>query len=191
RHVLERPLLADLAVVGDPVDIDRFPPDVAPAGRDPEHVAGLGGGADESQRDEVAARDDVLLLGPDVRQRTDEGAEQSNDAVHAAHLSDGRAVPGGIRGEKGPPPPCVRAVEDLRHEPPGNLDPLVDRQCLTHSSASFFLDDTSLAEGVRYGILETPSPGPSTRVQSLRRNGPARLRSGCGHEDAWTAGARS
>src|SRR5467141_5104895 len=79
RHVFERPLLADLAVVSHSVDVDRVPPDVAPACRDAEHVAGLGGGDDESQRDEVAARDDLLLLGLDVRQRADEGAEQSND----------------------------------------------------------------------------------------------------------------
>ena len=89
----------------------------------------MGGGDDLSQRDEVAARDDVLLLGLDVRQRADEGAEQSGTMVSTPVTS---AMDG----------PCQRAsavkksrarsgvvpVEDLCHEPPGDLDPLVDRR---------------------------------------------------------------
>src|SRR6476659_7805281 len=131
-HVLERPLLADLAVVGDPIDVDGVPPDVSTARRDPKHVAGLGGGDDEPQRDAVAARDRVLLLRSDVRERADEGTEQSDDVVYAGYLCDRRAMPQGIRGEEVPRPLWVLPVEDFRHEPPGHLDPLVDRQRLTH-----------------------------------------------------------
>src|SRR3984957_17829202 len=42
RHVVGRPLLADLAVILDAVDVDRVPGDRLAGGRDPEQVTLLG-----------------------------------------------------------------------------------------------------------------------------------------------------
>src|ERR1700722_10613373 len=84
RHVVSRPLLADLPVVCDPVDVNGIPLDAAPSRRDPKQVTVLGRRYYEPHDNEVAASNQVLLLGPQVRECPKEPGEQCGHILDAA-----------------------------------------------------------------------------------------------------------
>ena len=116
RHVLERPLLADLAVVGDPVDVDRVPSDSRPLdgipSRSPAWVA--------VTTWRSATRSPLAMTSCSSALMSDSApmkAPSSHDAVHPGHpRSTGRARR--VRREEVPRPLRVVPDEDLGHEPP-------------------------------------------------------------------------
>src|SRR2546426_3789628 len=129
-HVLERPLFADLSVVPDAVDVHGVPLNAAAGRGDPEEVAGVGRGYDETQGDQILVRDDVLDLGLDPCERADEPAENGDDGVDPGDRPEGAAVPNDIGCEELPRALCVAAVEDAGKVIARDGHPLLRRKTL-------------------------------------------------------------
>src|SRR6266542_5343273 len=137
RKILEGPLLVDPSVVGDPIDVDGVPLDAAAGRRNAEQVAGMRRADDLSQRDEIAARDHVLLDSIDVRERADEPPEDRNDCVDAAHRSERATVQYDVCCEEVPRTFRVVTVEDPDNELASGGHTLVHLDRLAHAIASF------------------------------------------------------
>src|ERR1700741_3984224 len=76
RHVVSGPLLVDLPVVADPVDVDGVPSDAASGRRAPEQIAFVSRSDDEPHYDQIGAGDHILLLGAKIWEGSEEGGEQ-------------------------------------------------------------------------------------------------------------------
>src|SRR5712691_5460704 len=137
RQILEGPLLADPSVVRDSIDVDGVPLDAAAGRRNAEHVAGVRRADDLSYRDQITARDHVLLGSIDVRERLDEPPEDRSDGVDAAYRSERAGVEFDVCGEEVPHPFRVVAVEDLGNELASGGHTLVHIDRLTHVIPSF------------------------------------------------------
>jgi DNA-binding CsgD family transcriptional regulator len=87
---------------------------------------------DLAQRHQVIARDHVLDLGVDVRERVDEADQDRDDGVDAAEGADRQGVEGDIRSEVLAGKLPVVPVEHAIHVVARNRHPLLGRTCLDH-----------------------------------------------------------
>lgn len=92
--------------------------------------SGLSRADDQPHRDEIVARDHVLLLGVNVGQRTDEPAEDGDDGVNAGDGAHRVPVPHDVGGHVLAGEVWLVPVEDGGNELADGCDALVHCGCL-------------------------------------------------------------
>ena len=92
-EVLEGPLLADPAVVGDPVDVDGVPSDGRPLAGTPSRLPVWVAVTTRRSATRSALAIASCTVGLDVRQGADEAAEDGDDVVDPRDGSECTAVP--------------------------------------------------------------------------------------------------